>query len=133
MACATDVQARRSRPPSPRRNGKQTSPSVEAIPKVFSRRRGRPRASQSALKLAQVIGAFGMRCPSDSERRTRFVGDPGRPTTRGKGRASPEVLAGVRPCRAVRRTIGPPQAGHVGIVVTSGRGSSRPHRRGQRQ
>ncbi len=27
----------------------------------------------------------------------RFVGDPARPTTRGKGRASPEVLAGVRP------------------------------------
>jgi hypothetical protein len=33
MACATDVQVRRSRPPSPRFNGKQTGPSVEAIPK----------------------------------------------------------------------------------------------------
>jgi len=87
-------------------------PSVEAIPKVFSGRRGRPRASQSALKLAQVIGAFGMRCPSDSERRTRFVGDPGRPTTRGKGRASPEALAGVRPlsCR-------PPQGRAESLLV----------------
>lgn len=44
---------------------------------MFSGRRGRPRASQSALKLAQVIGAFGMRCPNGSERRTRFADDQG--------------------------------------------------------
>jgi hypothetical protein len=87
--------------PAPQRQADQSK--RRSYTKSVLRASRATRASQSALKLAQVIGAFGMRCPSDSERRTRFVGDPGRPTTRGKDEHPQKPSPACGPCRAVRR------------------------------
>ena len=86
MAYATDVQARRSRPPSPRFNGKQTRSKRRSYTKVFSRRRGRPETG--ALRKDWQCGLFdlhGQQARSDHSSRSyriqpRALAQPPRPS-----------------------------------------------------
>jgi len=61
MACAANVQVRRSRPP-PRRNGEQARSKLAAIPKVSSVRRDGRKPEYSVRSGVQGSGVF-RECP----------------------------------------------------------------------